>query len=233
MRVDAVGEVTDLEQNQRQQKDGTEARTKGKAMMAETEEQDTQSTATSVTSETLDTSTSTHVAPTSATSASSPASPATSRTAQEPHVATKVSFSQIQIREYPIIVGDNPSIMTGVPITIDWEFVQELEFALEEYEASRPQHRTMVELRIPGKHRDAILKRQGFSLADRNRGKKAANITKSRRKRTSDTEQLSSAVEAMEKMKRATLNATLYRRRKQKERTFLSPYKEEQKQSVE
>eukprot|EP00980_Cylindrotheca_fusiformis_P017996 scaffold5745_cov79-Cylindrotheca_fusiformis.AAC.1 len=143
------------------------------------------------------------------------------------HVATRVRFSQITIREYPIIIGDNPSVMMGVPITIDWEVLEELIVSVDEYEASKPTPRTMVELRIPSNHRDAMLKQLGFSLADRNRGRKAANIAKYRRKRTSDTEQLASTVEAMERLKRATLNATLFRKRKNQERAFLQPYRQQ------
>jgi len=138
---------------------------------------------------------------------------------------TLVSFSQIQIREYPMIVGDNPSILTGVPVTIDWEHVEEMEFQLEDYEAARVQPpRSMVELRMPASHRDAILKNQGFSLAERNQGKKWANITKHHRKRTSATMALSEVAEAVENAKRATKNATWGRKRKQQERKYLQPY---------
>ncbi|CAJ1931178.1 unnamed protein product [Cylindrotheca closterium] len=138
-----------------------------------------------------------------------------------------VKFSQIQIREYPMIVGDNPSALTGVPVTIDWEHVDELEFQLEDYESGRPQPpRSMVQLRMPASHRDGILKSQGFSLAERNHGKKMANVTKGRRRRTSETMKLSHVAETAEIWKRATKNATWGRKQKQKEREYLHPYVE-------
>lgn len=139
--------------------------------------------------------------------------------------SSQVSFSQIHIREYPIIVGDNPSVLTGTPVTIDWEFVEEMEFAVDEYEQGKPTApRTMVELRMPASHRDAILKKQGFSLSERNHGKKMANIAKSRRRRTSETMALSKAAEQVELWTRATKNATWGRSRKQQERNYLQPF---------
>jgi len=141
----------------------------------------------------------------------------------------RISFSQIQIREYPIIVGDNPSIMTGTPVTIDWEPVEEATFDFQDYEDTRAPPRSMVELRMPAKHRDAILKNQGFSLADRNRGRKMANLVKNRRKRTDETVHLAKVLETLEEWKRATKNATWGRRTKQKERQLLKPYKAPQK----
>lgn len=137
---------------------------------------------------------------------------------------SRVSFSQIQIREYPIIVGDNPSVLTGTPITIDWDHVEQMEFHVDEYESGRAEPRTMVELRMPASARDALLKNQGFSLGERNAGKKVANITKNQRKRTSETMGLSKAAEKVETWTRATRNATWGRRKKQQERNYLQQF---------
>ncbi|CAJ1930915.1 unnamed protein product [Cylindrotheca closterium] len=137
---------------------------------------------------------------------------------------TAVSFSNIQIREYPIIVGDNPAIMTGTPITIDWEHVEEFDCSIDDYEQAKPKPRNMLELRLPARNRDEILKSQGFSLKDRQVGKKAANTTRRQRRRTSETMNLSIVQESIEKAKRAALNATIYRSRKQKEREFLKEF---------
>lgn len=140
---------------------------------------------------------------------------------------TAVGFTKIQIREYPIVVGDNPSILTGTPITIDWEYVEEMEFAVDDYEQQKPTSRNMLELRLPAKYRDTILKQQGFSLKDRLQGRKAANITRSQRRRTAETMKLAPVMEMLELATRATLNATVRRSRKQKEREFLSQFKKE------
>mmetsp|Transcript_43393 Transcript_43393/g.104874 ORF Transcript_43393/g.104874 Transcript_43393/m.104874 type:complete len:185 (-) Transcript_43393:75-629(-) len=152
-----------------------------------------------------------------------------SKTSDEPtgnssEKKSAVGFANIQIREYPIIVGDNPSIMTGTPITIDWTHVDEFDCSVDDYERTKPKSRNMMELRLPARNRDDILKAQGFSLKDRNAGMKAANTTRRQRRRTSNTMNLSAATETLEIAKRATLNATVHRSRKQKERELLSPY---------
>lgn len=138
---------------------------------------------------------------------------------------TSVSFSSLQIREYPIRVGDNPSIMTGTPLTIDWVHVNVINCGIDEYESGKPPPRTMVELRIPGKCRYQILKNQGFSQEEIRRGTRAANICRSQRTRTQDTMQLAPLQESLEKVKKATLNATFRRKRKSEERKLLKPYK--------
>ena len=46
--------------------------------------------------------------------------------AEENTTTTKVSFSVVQLREYPIIVGDNPGGRAGCPITIDWVWLDPL-----------------------------------------------------------------------------------------------------------
>jgi hypothetical protein len=138
---------------------------------------------------------------------------------------TAVSFSNVRIREYPIIIGDNPSILIGIPITIDWTHVREIDCSIDEYEAQKLERRTIVELRIPSKIRDDMLKEQGFSLIDRRNGMKAANIARQQRRRTVQTMNLAPLQETIEKMSRATLNATVNRRRKGKERKLLSAFK--------
>ena len=136
----------------------------------------------------------------------------------------KVSFSKIHIREYPIIIGDNPSIMTGVPITIDWVHVSEIKFTIDEYEDFKPESRTMAQLRMPSSCRNGILQRQGFSTAEIRRGLRMANITKGQRRKTIEGESLSSVQETAERIKRATLNATFRRKQKAKERQLLSQF---------
>jgi hypothetical protein len=138
---------------------------------------------------------------------------------------TAVSFSFVRIREYPIIIGDNPSNMTGIPIAIDWTHVRQIDCSIDEYEAQKLASRTMLELRLPSKIRDDILKEQGYSLSDRRNGMKAANIARRQRRRTTETMNLAPMQEMIEKMSRATLNATVNRRQKRKERELLSAFK--------
>jgi hypothetical protein len=134
-----------------------------------------------------------------------------------------VEFTSVTIREYPICVGD-ACPMTGVPITIDWGHVSEIDCTMDEFEASKTEPRSYVELRIPSQARLDMLKRLGFTLRDIQRGQKSANTSKAQRKRTQETMGMSSMQEKMEKMKKATFNATIGIGKKKKERNLLKVF---------
>ena len=136
-----------------------------------------------------------------------------------------VSFSTLAMREYPIIVGQNPAVMLGAPLTIDWTYGGEVTCSVDDYEKTRPKPRSMIELRIPASMRNDILKRSGYSRNEIMAGIKQANIGRNRRQRTKETMGLSSIEETMEIVTRAVLNVTLRRQRKKKEREFLADYK--------
>lgn len=157
-------------------------------------------------------------------SASTPAACASSLSSTDDDRLRKVAFGSVEIREYPIIVGDNPSTLTGVPICIDWEHVNEIVCSLDEYEEQKPESRTMVELRLPKIVRDDMLKRLGFSLKERQRGMKMANIGRNQRKKTEERSKLVPLQESLETMKRATVNATFGRSRKRREKELLGKY---------
>lgn len=48
-----------------------------------------------------------------------------------------VSFGQIEIREYPRCLGDNPSVTVGPPISMGWKHDQAYRLDLSEYEIYR------------------------------------------------------------------------------------------------
>ena len=49
----------------------------------------------------------------------------------------RVSFSTVSIRIYHITVGDSPSVSSGIPLTLDWLFLEEVMMSLNEYESNR------------------------------------------------------------------------------------------------
>ena len=64
-----------------------------------------------------------------------------------------VWFNEIFVREYPIILGDNPLAITGIPITIDWQFQKEFKFDTDSFELYRPQRKQKNELKLPSEKR--------------------------------------------------------------------------------
>merc|ERR1711907_760364 len=45
-----------------------------------------------------------------------------------------VSFSNVQVREYDLCLGDNPSVTQGAPVSLDWSYKTEASYQLDEYE---------------------------------------------------------------------------------------------------
>jgi hypothetical protein len=135
-----------------------------------------------------------------------------------------VTFSTIEVREYPIIPGDNPASLSGVPLTIDWTPFETASCHVDEYEANKPPSRQMVELRMPPSYRKELLRRLGFSRSELLASLQTTTIVRNQRRRTVETMQYYKAQEALEKVKRAALNATLRRSKKSQEKKFLQNF---------
>jgi len=76
----------------------------------------------------------------------------------------KVYFDRICIREYPIILGDNPAVSDGVPVTIGWDCLDEYNVSLSVYEYTKgPMRRTRKKLMISSKKRIRFLVEAGYS----------------------------------------------------------------------
>ena len=78
---------------------------------------------------------------------------------------SKLSFSSISVRVYPVLIGDNPSVTQGVPLTIGWKPHKEENFDLEDYESS---HRaepvsSLQEMKFTVEQRAQIAKNLGYS----------------------------------------------------------------------
>lgn len=76
-----------------------------------------------------------------------------------------VRFSTVTINEHPIIIGCNPAVSSGVPITIDWYSISQSEHSINEYESirkyERVRHRVMLK-QYPSE-RYAVLQNLGYS----------------------------------------------------------------------
>jgi hypothetical protein len=135
-----------------------------------------------------------------------------------------VCFSTIEIKEYPIIAGDNPAVTIGAPITIDWIPFSDEKCTVDDYEERRPSPRSMVELRMPSTYRMQLLRSLGFTREEVQKCIKAANITRNHRSRTNETMALFRAQESLEMMTRAMLNVTFRRTAKKREKLIMNSY---------
>lgn len=79
-----------------------------------------------------------------------------------------VGFDSVVIYEFPLILGENPSVSSGAPTMIDWKCQNVLEMNFEYYEKfyapSQGKKRHRKELAIPCRERFEILLRAGFGL---------------------------------------------------------------------
>lgn len=75
----------------------------------------------------------------------------------------QVSFDKISLRDYPITMGDNPSVSCGPPITICWDPQDEEECDVEVYEERRGMRRTGDQLRIPSILRKNFIEKDGYT----------------------------------------------------------------------
>ena len=95
-----------------------------------------------------------------------------------------VSFRNITIREYPMIIGDNPSVSSGPPLTVAWDFDELGTIPLNDYEHHRPIRRSAEQMTIPKMERLKILEGSGHSRSEIEKVVKDVNIARSQRIQT-------------------------------------------------
>ena len=97
----------------------------------------------------------------------------------------KVRFGSVLMRDYDIILGDNPSCTSGVPLTISWDYTEHEPLDVDEYEFSRPPRRNMAEMQLNYCQRVRLLKDAGFTMVAINHNLKKVNREKRNRSLTS------------------------------------------------
>ena len=78
----------------------------------------------------------------------------------------KVQFGDLVITEFPIILGDNPAVTMGAPITIDWTPQGEISYKINVYESIRGTRRRRRKLLISVSNRAILLLAAGYSIDD-------------------------------------------------------------------
>lgn len=78
-----------------------------------------------------------------------------------------ISFGNVQIRQYDVIIGDNPSTKKGPSIDIDWKYQQNHEIPIDTYESKREGvRRTVSKLFIAPKERMHRLNKWGYTNSE-------------------------------------------------------------------
>lgn len=130
-----------------------------------------------------------------------------SNTRDSSKMKRNVSFSSLEVREYSITLGDNPSVSRGAPISLSWNYNEGKSIDLEEFETIRGPRRTRGQMVMGSNYRNHLLKEAaGFSRQEiKEAAEKVNKIKKNRNKSISrlHVSRLEEALEsAMRKVKR-------------------------------
>ena len=81
-------------------------------------------------------------------------------------MGTTVAFKRVQVREYPICLGENPSVEEGPPIAMDWMYHPWPDMTLEEWESLKITRPCKKSLCLSPNVRIKRLKKAGYKLND-------------------------------------------------------------------
>lgn len=137
----------------------------------------------------------------------------------------KVHFSNVEIRYYPMIIGDNPSVSDGCPVTIDWEPIGISLASLDEFEnVRRNTRRHYSDIIMDKSARYDILVSSGHDSTDIFKAQRSSKSMRNERMLNSFHSRVNSRQVEMEEkiqmLSRAFVNAVT--NRKKKERRYLN-----------
>lgn len=87
---------------------------------------------------------------------------------QQPYTSTKdslkrVHWSTVKIYSHSVLLGDNPSVSSGPPLTISWEPFDSKVLLIDDYDSHKQLNRTKREMLLPRSVREDWLRDQGYS----------------------------------------------------------------------
>ena len=92
-----------------------------------------------------------------------------------------VRFGSIIIRDYDMILGDNPSCESGIPLAIGWDYTEYQPLDVDKYELCRSPRRNMANMQVSVFQRVRLITDAGFTKEDINNTLKLINRTKRNR----------------------------------------------------
>jgi len=116
-----------------------------------------------------------------------------------------VRFSTVDVRDYSLCLGDNPSVSRGAPISLDWDYVKENSYELNSYECERFHGRRIDkdQFKRPSLQRIQLLKNLGYSRGEINEQTKKMQLVRQQRistiRRTERTDRIKAFVRGIAK----------------------------------
>ena len=117
---------------------------------------------------------------------------------------SRVSFAHVKIREYERVLGDNPSVTSGPPLSIGWRHSPTpLIMSLDDYESGKGPPRSSSEYLVPKSVRESMLKEHaGVSRREIANAVRTIQKEKAARRKTVVNLGMTPAEERMEEAKR-------------------------------
>lgn len=91
----------------------------------------------------------------------------------------RVSFTSLEIREYPVVPGDHPQCSSGCPVSLDWNYQHASEHSVDQYEALRSTRRPRDQLRLSVQERESLLSANDCTLGEVRRAARKHHRSKS------------------------------------------------------
>ncbi|GKY91668.1 hypothetical protein MPSEU_000138700 [Mayamaea pseudoterrestris] len=77
-----------------------------------------------------------------------------------------VSFGDVAIYSHGILLGDNPSVSGGPPLTIRWAAFDKQKVSLDDYEQAKPESRPKEAMLLPRMIREEWLRNNGYARGE-------------------------------------------------------------------
>ena len=119
----------------------------------------------------------------------------------------KVTFGEVQIHSHQFILGDNPSVSSGPPVTMNWKSFESGTFDLDEYEKQKPAPRSKEAMILPRSFREELLREEGFSRGEMKIAtEEATRIQQQRLKSSKDGKVIRQVGKCLKRLKRGSLS---------------------------
>lgn len=115
-----------------------------------------------------------------------------------------IRFDTVEIREHAVILGCNPAVTKGPPLTIGWETLSTSIQSVNEYERNRPLRRSPMFLKLSQTERRSLLKERGFTSEEFSMAESyVEEVKKSRAESASEKSDLQKLMEESKRRKPA------------------------------
>lgn len=122
-------------------------------------------------------------------------------------MSPRVSFGSIEVRDYPLELGDHPECSRGPPVTLSWQHLNSRTMEIEDYEASISSSKGR-RLRMTQYERTHMLKYvAGYEKEDLDKAEKEVQRVKHNRMRTNRRKRFQKFDEMLESAQRKLKNA--------------------------